>query len=94
VIPATGETVALHAYWDSLFEEKDGLASLAVDDAAAKIDDPQRWIEESAELAQLYTYAGPISLGRNPVFLTREYETNARKIARSQAALPRPCSRT
>jgi hypothetical protein len=100
VIPATGETIALHAYWDREFggysppyiavfdaDERDGLGSVAVNDAAAKIDDPQKWIEESAELAKRYAYAPPVSLGRNPVLLTRDYETNARNIARSQAAL-------
>jgi hypothetical protein len=94
VIPATGETVALHAYWDSLFggyfspfgavfdaDDKDGLASLAVNDPAAKIADPQKWIDESADLAKQYAYAAPVSLGKNPVFLTREYETGARNIA-------------
>lgn len=100
VIPAAGETVALHAYWDSLFggyvspygavfdaDAKDGLAGLAVNEVAAKIADPQKWIEESVELAKQYAYAAPVSLGKNPVFLTRDYETNARNIARSQAAL-------
>jgi hypothetical protein len=60
VIPATGETLALHAYWDSRFggyvspagavfdaEDKDGLADFKVNDDAAKILDPQKWIEES-----------------------------------------------
>ncbi|WKA26145.1 S1/P1 nuclease [Bradyrhizobium roseum] len=100
VIPATGETVALHAYWDAVFggyssaygavfdaDSKEGIASLSVNDVAAKIADPQRWIEESAELAKQYAYAPPVSLGKNAVYLTREYETNAHNIARSQAAL-------
>ena len=59
----------------------------ALDDAEAKIADPQKWIEESADLAKQYAYAALVSLGKNPVFLTREYETKARNIARSQAAL-------
>lgn len=100
VIPATGETIALHAYWDRMFggysspsgavfdaDDRDGLGSVAVNDAAAKIDDPQKWIEESAEFAKQYAYAPPVSLGRNAVLITRDYETNARNIARSQAAL-------
>ena len=41
----------------------------------------------ASELAKQYAYAAPVSLGKNPVLLTREYETNARNIARSQAAL-------
>ncbi|MFK4511397.1 S1/P1 nuclease [Bradyrhizobium daqingense] len=100
VIPANGDVMALHAYWDSLFcgyisvagavfdaDERDGLAGAAVSEAMAQISDPQAWIEESAELAKQYAYAAPVSLGANPVLLTRDYETNARNIARSQAAL-------
>jgi hypothetical protein len=100
VIPATGEVLALHAYWDSGFggyvspagavfdaEEKDGLADFKVNDDDAKILDPQKWIEESVEIAKQHAYAVPVSLGKNPVLLTRDYETNARNIARSQAAL-------
>lgn len=50
VIPATGETVALHVYWDRMFggysspygavfdaDVKDGLASIRIDGAAASI---------------------------------------------------------
>ncbi len=49
VIPATGETIALHAYWDRLFggysspygavfdaDDRDGLSSIAVNAAAAR----------------------------------------------------------
>ena len=68
-------------------DSKEEIASLSVNDVAAKIVDPQRWIEESAELAKQYAYAPPVSLGKNAVYLTREYETNAHNIARSQAAL-------
>ena len=100
VIPASGETLALHAYWDSVFggyvspygaifdaDAKDGIADLSVNETAAKVSDQQAWIQESVELAKQYAYAPPISLGNNPVLLTREYETNTRNIARSQAAL-------
>jgi hypothetical protein len=100
VIPASGEALALHAYWDSVFggyvspygaifdaDAKDGIADLSVNEVAAKVSDPQAWIQESVELARQYAYAPPISLGNNPVLLTREYETNVRNIARSQAAL-------
>jgi hypothetical protein len=101
VIPATGETIALHAYWDRMFggysspygahydatTTKGGLASIDVNTAAAAISDPQTWIEESAALAKEYAYVPPVSTGENAVLLTREYETTARNIARSQAAL-------
>jgi len=100
VIPATGEIIALHAYWDRIFggysspygalfdaSDKDGLASIKVNKASAQISDPAMWIQESAELAKQFAYAPPVSLGTNPVMLSRDYETNARNIARSQAAL-------
>lgn len=100
VIPATGETIALHAYWDRMFggysspygavfdaSAPDGLASIAVNGAEAAISDPEAWIQESAALARQFAYAPPVSTGTNAVLLTREYETAARNIARSQAAL-------
>jgi hypothetical protein len=68
-------------------DDRNGLASVAVDDAAAQIIDPQSWIEESAELAKQYAYAAPVSFGRNAVPLTHDYETNAHNIARNRAAL-------
>ena len=54
---------------------------------SAQISDSEVWIYESAELAKQFAYAPPVSTGTNAVLLTREYETNARNIARSQAAL-------
>ncbi|OAF01156.1 phospholipase [Bradyrhizobium centrolobii] len=100
VIPATGETIALHAYWDSVFggyvspygavfdaDAKGGLSSLSVNQTSAQIADPQAWIDESFELAKQYAYASPVSSADNAVLLSRDYETNARNIARSQAAL-------
>jgi hypothetical protein len=100
VIPATGETIALHAYWDRIFggysspfgavfdaDANDGITSIRVNTIAAQISDPEVWIYESAELAKQFAYAPPVSTGTNAVLLTREYETNARNIARSQAAL-------
>ena len=100
VIPATGETIALHAYWDRIFggysspfgaifdaDEKGGLASLTPDAQAAANLDPLHWAEESSALARQYAYAPPVSLGKDAVQLTRDYETNARNVARRQAAL-------
>ena len=87
VIPATGETVVLHAYCDRIFggyispygavfdaDDKDGLAKISVNEAAAKVADPQAWIEKSADLAKQYAYAPPVSLGKNAVLLTHDYE--------------------
>ena len=100
VVPATGETIALHAYWDRIFggyssafgavfdaDESGGLAGLTPDPDAARISDPAAWAQESFELAKKFAYAAPISNGTDAVLLTREYETNARNTARSQAAL-------
>lgn len=90
----------LHAYWDRIFggysspygamfdaNDKDGLASLGVSQAATAVSDPDAWVQDSAELAKQFAYAAPVSLGKNAVQITRDYETNARNIARSQAAL-------
>jgi hypothetical protein len=100
VIPASGETIALHAYWDRIFggyssprgaifdaDANDGIARITVNKMAAQVSDPEAWINESAELAKQFAYAVPVSTGTNATYLTREYETNARNIARSQAAL-------
>jgi hypothetical protein len=100
VIPATGETIALHAYWDRMFggyvspygavfdaDDKDGIAHIQVNPALAQIADPQAWIDESVALAKQYAYIAPASSGPNAVALTRDYETGARNIARTQAAL-------
>lgn len=100
LIPATGETVTLHAYWDRMFggyssafgaifdaDRQNGIANLDPNPEMAKILDPARWIEESVELAKTYAYAAPVSTGSNATLLTREYETGARNVALSQAAL-------
>lgn len=100
VIPATGESLPLHAYWDRIFggyaspygaiadaNAKDGLATITPDPAAAHISDPQAWAEESFALAQQFAYAPPVGTDTRAVLLTRDYETRARDVARSQAAL-------
>jgi hypothetical protein len=100
VIPATGDPIVLHFYWDSIFggyasafgaifdaKVKGSFASLQPDKAAATIVDPEKWALESAELARQFAYANPVSPGKNAVLLTRDYETNATNLAKSQAAL-------
>jgi S1/P1 Nuclease len=90
VIPATGETIALHAYWDRMFggysspagavfdaDEMGGLASLHPNAAQAETLDPEIWAQESAAAAKQYAYARPVGAGPSAVMLTREYETNA-----------------
>jgi S1/P1 Nuclease len=101
VITSTGETLALHAYWDGLFgsyssvfgaifdadDHNNGLKSIVPDAAKALMLDPEVWAQESFELAKQNAYAPPIRTDRTAVELTRDYETNARNVARNQAAL-------
>ncbi len=100
VVPATGETLPLHAYWDRVFggystpygavadaDAKDGHASVSVDPSAAQVLDPEVWVQESADLAKRFAYAPPIGPGKEPAMLTRDYETETRNTARSRAAL-------
>ena len=67
VTPASGSSMALHAYWDAIFggysspygaifdaDDKDGLSSVEVSQAEAQIADPAVWAQESADLAKLY----------------------------------------
>ena len=78
VIPANGKPMALHAYWDSIFggyvspagatsmpRTRKELDNQDVSDAAAKIADPLKWIEESAEVAKEYVYE-PREPGQKP----------------------------
>jgi hypothetical protein len=99
VNPASGEVLPLHSYWDRMFggystpqgavrdADKSGLDNLPVDDNLAAISDPEKWFQESFELAKKFAYAEPVFSGTQPIELTREYETAARNISRSQAAL-------
>ncbi|WP_050420641.1 S1/P1 nuclease [Bradyrhizobium tropiciagri] len=100
VIPASGWSMALHAYWDAIFggysspygavfdaDDKDGLSSVGVSQAEVQIADPAVWAQESVDLAKQYAYMPPVSTGKNPVLLTRDYETNAKNVARARAAL-------
>lgn len=101
VIPATGQTLPLHAYWDSLFggyssvfgamfdadDKANGLGKVTPDAAKALELDPDLWAQESFELAKQNAYAPPVRPDKTPVQLTRDYETNARNVTRNQAAL-------
>jgi hypothetical protein len=79
--------VALPEQMAAVPDANDGIASIRVNKIAAQISDSEAWINESADLAKQFAYAPPVSTGTNAVLLMREYETNARNIARSQAAL-------
>ncbi len=100
VIPATGETIKLHAYWDRLlgsYATPEGAIQDALigkdtklpdpDPALAMETDPDDWFRESEKLAEEFAYAEPVRSGTQPYMLDRQYETNARNVARHQAAL-------
>jgi len=73
----------------ALFDADDqaGLGNVTPDPAKVLILDPDTWAQESFELAKQNAYAPPIRSDKTAVQLTRDYETNARNVARSQAAL-------
>ena len=99
VTKATGEVTRLHFYWDGMFggysttigaitDARDSkLDQVPVDQAAAAVVDPAVWLNESFELAKSDAYAAPVGPGKGPYVLTRDYETNARNLARKRAAL-------
>ncbi len=100
VIPATGEEIALHAYWDRIlgsYSTPEGAIQDALINGDTKLPDPDpvlameadpdNWLRESEKLAEDVAYAEPVRSGMEPYMLDRQYETNARNIARQQAAL-------
>lgn len=99
-IPANGMTTNLHAYWDGLLGVyatpqiaiADALVNPATklpdpDPTLASVADPAAWVAEGKTLAQDFVYAEPVRSGARPYMLDRQYETNARMIARQRAAL-------
>jgi len=100
VMPATGETTDLHAYWDRMFggyvsvpgaifdaNDKAGISKLQVDSTKAKVLDPDVWTQESFVLGRKFAYGEPVLNENTVAVLTRTYETDARNVSRSQAAL-------
>jgi hypothetical protein len=99
VKPASGEVLPLHSYWDRMFggystpegavrdADKSGLDNLPVDANLVAISAPEKWLQESFELAKEFAYEEPVFSGTQPIELTRDYETDARNVSRSQAAL-------
>ncbi|MGO7860195.1 S1/P1 nuclease [Rhizobium ruizarguesonis] len=100
VTPANGQTVKLHAYWDGIFGGystpygaiKDGLLDKTIklpepDPARAAISDPAVWLQEGRQKAIDSVYVSPVGFDKGPYELDRSYETNARKVAREQAAV-------
>jgi hypothetical protein len=100
VVPATGQTIALHAYWHGLlgsYSTPQGAIADAMTDkdmrlppadpALANESNPEDWFRESEKLAEDVAYAGPLHDCTQTCELDRQYETNARQTARAQAAL-------
>lgn len=85
----------LHAYWDGLLGDRGGpsdAARLAAtlpapDTAAAVVEDPAIWVQESERLAEQFVYAGPIGDGAGPFALTDGYQEDAKRIAEQRVAL-------
>jgi S1/P1 Nuclease len=48
---------------------------------------PQRWLKESARIAERDVYAAPIGEGRGPYPLDAAYRRRALEVARAQVAL-------
>ncbi len=93
-------TTNLHAYWDGLLGVyatpqiaiADALINPATklpdpDPNLASVADPAVWVAEGKTLAQDVVYAEPVRSGPRPYMLDRQYETNARMIARQRASL-------
>ncbi|QOG20871.1 hypothetical protein [Bradyrhizobium sp. SEMIA] len=57
------------------------MSGVDVSPAQAQIVDP------AVDLGKQFAYAPPVSMGKNPPLLTREYETDAKNVARARAAL-------
>ncbi|TVZ63139.1 S1/P1 nuclease [Rhizobium mongolense] len=98
VVPADGKETKLHFYWDGIFGGYSTPLGAIADNGADKIPapadafakelDPAQWLEESHDLALQFAYSAPVALDpTQPVMLTREYETNARKVAEAQISL-------
>jgi S1/P1 Nuclease len=95
-----GESIKLHFYWDSLlgsYSTPEGAVRDALiekdlklpppDETLAKDLNPDNWFKESQQVAIQFSYAEPVKSGSQPYKLDRTYETNAREVARKQAAL-------
>ena len=85
----SGPAVRLHTPRGAVFDAtaRDGLVHVPVDPGLAAISDPEVWLKESFDAAQMFAYAEPVLSGTEPVELTRAYETAARTASRARAAL-------
>src|SRR5262249_19243052 len=85
----------LHSFWDQAAGTGTGVTAIAkaadnLDEAEAdevEISDPQKWIEESFEIAKASVYKRPIGAGNGPFTVTASYKASARTIAEERIAL-------
>jgi len=85
----------LHSFWDQSAGTGTGITAIAkaadnldepdFDDVV--ISEPQKWIEESFELAKVSVYKHPIRAGNGPFSITKAYKKSARTIAEERIAL-------
>jgi len=95
VQPTEGESMKLHAYWDSLLGDDTTPAKAIAashdlptpDTTEAGVSIPSLWIIESFTIAQNEVYTGLIGPGAGPFNLTKDYEAHALTTARERAAL-------
>lgn len=98
VVGANGKATKLHFYWDGMFGGYVTVNGAIADnksdripaptEAQAGILDPAIWLEESHKRALQFAYANPVAFAvSQPVALSREYETNARKLGEAQISL-------
>lgn len=102
LLPATGEPINLHFYFDSMFGGYSTVYGAIVDtfdrfsgkpllppadNSKASILDPEMWLEESHKLALDIAYAEPVLSGTGTIELSRTYEIDARAAAKLQLPL-------
>ncbi|MEJ1966653.1 MAG: S1/P1 nuclease [Gammaproteobacteria bacterium] len=99
VCPSSCSTTAkqaLHTFWDDQpgtgnDRRKAHLAAMnlpaANPAAAAAIDDEQKWLEESFELAKNDVYVAPVKNGKGPYALSAAYNAHAKQVAQQRLAL-------
>jgi hypothetical protein len=85
----------LHSFWDQAAGTGTGITAIAraadnldeADNDEVEIADPQKWIEESFELAKASVYKKPIGASNGPFTVTTAYKKAARDIAEERIAL-------
>jgi hypothetical protein len=85
----------LHTFWDHSVGDASSVASIInaadsldeAEPAAADIDNPETWIDESFKIARSAVYRRPIDKGNGPFVVTAAYKKSARGIAEERIVL-------